>query len=166
MSIDEIQSQITEILKNMKESIINVNSYRGVITIDLDNIKSKLKKMSYDKKYTIYESFINVKLINISNYKGNTKKVLNSISIVAEYLEFFIASKYEEILYESAAIGEEFVLKAINYKNRDLKMPIKIDLIKDYSIRCGVKESSYDLLFIIILLELDMIYSLLSKNAI
>lgn len=118
MSIDKIQSQIKEILENMKYSTFNLNSCKSRDNVDLDQIKSKLNKMDYDYKYEIYETYINITLLNISLYKKNTQKVLNSIASAAEYLELFITSKYEEIFYEGVAIGEEFVLKAINYKNR------------------------------------------------
>ena len=164
MCIDRVQSQIKEIVESMKDSTINFASHEGRINVNLDAIKSKLNKISEEEKDLVYETYINVKLVNISKYKSNTQKVIKSIANAVEYLELFITSKYEEILYEGTAIGEEFVLKAINYKNRKLHIPIKIDAIKEYSVRCRIKVSNYDLFFIIILLELEIVHDFLKNN--
>lgn len=161
--------------KITEELILNLNAM--VRKIDrkrdhtkLENIFSLLEDI--ENKEEIYEKIINIYLEEIQDYRiasmENFIKDTENISCFFDYAHYAygddnIKKRYYTLEESAEATANDLVGKSCHYNNRQLKLPIPLDIIKKYSINYKVTNEEMEKVIMWVILRLAVSLHLL-KN--
>lgn len=138
---------------------------------DLFKLFSNLKSLSDNKKNIIYENLINNYLENIK--RKNLITIENIEDKKEEIMDFFNYNYYldddnEKAIYmyletEAESIVNDLISKTLNENDRNLNLPLKLEIIKEFCINSKVDKGDIEKVIVLIILQLSITDYLINK---
>ena len=147
------------------------------ITTDINNamsiiyhydISSYFNNVSSNKD-EIYEDLLNYYLSKIKELGNVELNHGNDMDKLGEYFDFFGSSpkkdNYRQLDTESSDVVTSLISKLVTTNhNRQLKLPITLNIIKDYFISSNIVEDDINIVVESIIVDLAVIYEYFSKK--
>ena len=159
-------------MKNLNEYVDvvceNISSKLKIIDgieyhYELSSLIDNTKKLSSEEIDKVLEKLLNkyLELLKLIY----TKEKFSSISRkVDDITDFFTKDNDSTMVSDGDLIADDLLCKLINDNGRSLKLPIKLEYLKEYCITSLVKKSSVNNEIIWIILRLATIYYCLNDN--
>ncbi|MBQ9181833.1 MAG: hypothetical protein IJ134_04295 [Bacilli bacterium] len=150
--INDYASKLSEALEDKIKVITSIKYH-----YDLEELASSINKLSENDAEVILEQLINERLEEIKN-SPNKDKYRENIKSIDEITDFFIYNNDKSSSVEEGSfVVSDLINKVIGINGRNIKLPLKIEFIKDYCIRNIIDKKDIKKTLLWIVLELTVV---------
>ena len=150
--INDYASKLSEALEDKIKVITSIKYH-----YDLEELASSINKLSENDAEVVLEQLINERLEEIKN-SPNKDKYRENIKSIDEITDFFIYNNDKSSSVEEGSfVVSDLINKVIGINGRNIKLPLKIEFIKDYCIRNIIDKKDIKKTLLWIVLELTVV---------
>lgn len=138
INVEELASSLTKTME------INLSKVQEVLDLDMNDLIDIIERLPIEDKDKVVSIIINNQLQKLKTTL-TIKKYKEIIREVDEITDYYASKKedFDVVIEEGDNVSNDILLKVIGNNDRKIKLPVDIDIIKNYCFSTELKEEQF-----------------------